>query len=223
MPVGNRQIAYDLKFISAVFRWATMAGDGAGGVLLDRNPCAGFPMPVEQSPRRPRMCRGRYQAMREVARRVHPQFELALILAHETGHRISSIRQLAWAHIRWDEQMIRWRAESDKEGVAHSTPLTPDVLHALSDARALSFAVGEVPIFADARGRPRERFLFTKWWRRCERLAGLEHDQRWGFHSLRRQFATELKDEPLADVAALGGWKSTTTRLRAISPRIPGR
>jgi hypothetical protein len=60
---------------------------------------------------------------------------------------------------------------------------------------------------------PRERFLFTKWWRRCERLAGLEHDQRWGFHSLRRQFATELKDEPLADVAALGGWKSTTTLL----------
>ena len=41
----------------------------------------------------------------------------------------------------------------------------------------------------------------------------LEHDQRWGFHSLRRQFASELKDEPLSDVAALGGWKSTTTLL----------
>jgi hypothetical protein len=64
-PIGDRQIAYDLKFISAEFRWATMAGDGAGGVLLDRNPCAGFSMPVEQSPKRPRMSAGRYQAMRE--------------------------------------------------------------------------------------------------------------------------------------------------------------
>jgi len=182
-------------------------------VLLDRHPCAGFPVPVEQSPKRPRMSAGRYQVMREVARRVYPEFELALILAHETGHRISSIRQLEWADIRWDEQMIRWRAESDKEGVAHSTPLSPEALHALSDVRGRSLAMGEVPIFRDARGRPRERFLFTKWWHRAEVLAGLEHDQRWGFHSLRRQFATELKDEPLADVAALGGWKSTTTLL----------
>jgi len=30
---------------------------------------------------------------------------------------------------------------------------------------------------------------------------------------LRRQFAPELKDEQLSDLAALGGWKSTATLL----------
>ena len=92
-----------------------MAGDGDGGVLLERNPCTGFPMPLEQSPKRPRISRERYKAMCAAARRVDPQFELALILAHETGHRISSIRQLVWADINWDQQLIRWRAEADKE------------------------------------------------------------------------------------------------------------
>ena len=33
------------------------------------------------------------------------------------------------------------------------------------------------------------------------------------YHSLRRQFATELKDIPLRDLAHVGGWKDTTTLL----------
>ena len=83
--VGDRQIAYDLKWVQAVFRWATLAGDGQGGALLEKNPCAGFPMPCETSPRRPRMPESRYQAMLAVAMRVDPDFHLALVLAHETG------------------------------------------------------------------------------------------------------------------------------------------
>lgn len=117
-------VSYDLKFILAVFRWATMAGDGAGGVLLDRSPCAGFPMPVEMSPKRPRMSASRYLAMLTVSRAVDPQFELALILGHETGHRCNSIRQLWWSDIRWPEQTIRWRGETDKQDTEHITPLT---------------------------------------------------------------------------------------------------
>lgn len=34
-----------------------------------------------------------------------------------------------------------------------------------------------------------------------------------GYHSLRRQFATELKDAPLKDLAYLGGWKDPKTLL----------
>ena len=34
-----------------------------------------------------------------------------------------------------------------------------------------------------------------------------------GWHSLRRQFATELKTIPLPDLAELGGWKDTRTIL----------
>jgi hypothetical protein len=36
--VGDRVIAYDLKWLLAVFNWATVAGNGQGGALLERNP-----------------------------------------------------------------------------------------------------------------------------------------------------------------------------------------
>lgn len=75
--------------------------------------------------------------------------------------------------------------------------------------------VGDVVIFADPRNpdRPRARSTFAKWWSAAEVLAGLDHDERWGWHSLRRKFATDLKHIALVDLAALGGWKSTATIL----------
>ncbi|MEO7087042.1 MAG: hypothetical protein ABI442_09180, partial [Gemmatimonadaceae bacterium] len=41
----------------------------------------------------------------------------------------------------------------------------------------------------------------------------LDHDDRWGWHSLRRKFATELKGIPLKDLCDLGGWRSPQTIL----------
>ena len=38
--------------------------------------------------------------------------------------------------------------------------------------------------------------------------------QRLGWHSLRRKFATELKDTPLKDLCALDGWKDHNTVLK---------
>jgi integrase len=35
-----------------------------------------------------------------------------------------------------------------------------------------------------------------------------------GFHSLRRKFATELKDTPLNDLSRLSGWKEPMTVVR---------
>ena len=46
-----------------------------------------------------------------------------------------------------------------------------------------------------------------------ERLAGLPHEARVGWHSLRRKFASELKGIPLKDLCQLGGWKSAVTVL----------
>jgi uncharacterized protein YeaO (DUF488 family) len=34
-----------------------------------------------------------------------------------------------------------------------------------------------------------------------------------GWHSMRRKFATELKEKPLKDLCALGGWKNPQTIL----------
>ena len=74
--------------------------------------------------------------------------------------------------------------------------------------------MGDTWIFPHPRNAgPRARHAFSKWWLEAGQLAELEHDQPWGFHALRRQFASELKDEPMSDIAPLGGWKSTTTLL----------
>lgn len=216
--ISNRQIGYDLTTLRAVLRWATMAGDGNGGALLERNPCAGYPIPSESSPRRPRMPEERYQAMLAVAGEVNPEFALALVLANETGHRLSSIRQLWWSDILWDASDVRWRGETDKEGTAHTTPLTSVAREALAAARDRSGAIGDVWVFPEERrtaGRtytlPRSRHTFKNWWRKAEALAGLAHDDRWGWHSLRRKFASELRSAPLRDICDLGGWKSSIT------------
>lgn len=216
--VRDRQIEYDLRFLLAVFNWATLAGDGKGGALLARNPCKGFPVPKEMSPRRPRMTRDRYVAMLAHAPSVHEDFAFALELVYETGHRLSSVRQLWWTDVALDRAMVRWRAETDKEGREHWTPLSDQAVTVLRAARQRGKALGETWIFPSAgrvwggksqAGQPRSRETFDQWWRDCEALAGLEHVPRMGWHSLRRAFATELKSLPRRDLMDLGGWKSS--------------
>lgn len=61
--------------------------------------------------------------------------------------------------------------------------------------------------------RPVSRHLLRDSWERAEALAKLPHARGRCWHSLRRQFATELKHAPLKDLCALGGWKSPQTLL----------
>jgi integrase len=120
--VGDRVIAYHLKFLLSVLNWATVAGDGEGGVLLDRNPLKGFALPSEDAPRRVVMVSEEYDALLKIASDVHPDFECLLVLAHETGHRLSSIGQLRWSDVDMERRLVRWRAVPDKIGFEHSTP-----------------------------------------------------------------------------------------------------
>ena len=97
--VRDRVIAYDLRFLLAVLNWATVAGDGRSGVLVDRNPLKGLPLPREESPRRPVVVAEQYTKLRHAARARGPEVEALLVLAHETGHRIGAIRQLLWSDL----------------------------------------------------------------------------------------------------------------------------
>ena len=208
--VGDRQIEYDLKFLMAVLKWATLAHEGEESPLLARNPCDGFPIPSEQSPKRPRLDESRYQAMLAKAPVVHLDFQLAFVLVHETGHRLSSVRHLWVSDVSLPQQLVRWRGEVDKEGNTHVMPLTDEAIGVLESALARGHAVGDVWLFPAERRHgngegPRARSTFSKWWWEAEALAGLDHDKRWGWHSLRRKFATELKHIPLKDLCDLGG------------------
>ena len=214
-PVGARTIERDLRFLFAVLNWATTAGDGRGGVLLQRNPLRGFKPPKEKNPSRVVLTENEYKAVLGVANQIDWRFKVALILAHETGHRIGAIRQLRWSDIDFAGGNIRWRAEHEKTGYEHVTPMTSEAKAALEEARRHKPGIGNAPILPAARtpDTALSRYLLRDWWERAERLAGLERKRGRGWHSLRRKFATDLMHKPLKVLCQLGGWKSPETLL----------
>ncbi|MCY4646402.1 MAG: tyrosine-type recombinase/integrase [Gammaproteobacteria bacterium] len=215
-PVGNRMIESDLTLLMAVLNWAARSRDEQGRLLLDRNPLKGLRKPVEKNPNRVVLTEEEYQALLGVSRRVDWRFRVALVLAHETGHRIGAIRNLRWADIDLEGETVRWRAEHEKTGYEHRTPLTPEAIEAFDEARRRNPANGDAPVLhatmnpSECLGIPQARF----WWKRAERLAGLEPKRGRGWHSLRRKFASDLMDLPLKVLCELGGWKAAKTVLR---------
>jgi hypothetical protein len=104
-PAGPRQILYDLKHLRAVLNWA-MLSRVDGQVPLDKNPLACLPLPKEPNPNRPVMKQDYYERLLEVAPEVDWRFHLALLLVHETGHRITSVRCLRWEDIDLQQEVI---------------------------------------------------------------------------------------------------------------------
>lgn len=218
-PVGDRIITYDLKTLRAILSWATVVQD-SGRRLLERNPLEGLPYPAGDPVARPVLTHGEYEKLLSVAPRVHPLFALALVLAHETGHRGSSVRLLRWSDVQLGDTLadcaIRWRGENDKTRFDHETPLTEAAVVALRAAQRNAAAIGDAWMFPHGTvpGAPCSRHRFNNWWKAGVTAAGLEHVARRGWHSLRRKWATETKAAmPLKDQAHAGGWKSTKTLL----------
>ena len=214
-PVSDRTVEYDLKFLIAVLNWATRSRDEQGHPLLDRNPLKGFRKPTEKNPTRVVLGEDEYGALLKVARRVDWRFRVALVLAHETGHRIGAIRQLRWIDIDFEGGTILWRAEHDKSGHQHATPVTAEALSALEEARRSHPRTGEAPVLP----APRNPLAYLgaarlhAWWSKAQILAGLDPMPGRGWHSLRRKFASDLMDQPLKVLCALGGWKTAKTVL----------
>jgi integrase len=210
--VRSRVMGYDLQWLMAVLNW------GVRGGLLDRNPLVGFRIPHEPSPRRPIITGEQYTALLAVAESVDPCARLALVLAHETGHRIGAIRTIRWSDVELDgaQSRIRWRAENDKIHFEHVTPLTETAVQELEAARRRRRAIGDgwvIPSPTDS-DQPVSRNLVRDWWERLQMLAELPKEMGRGWHSLRRKFATELKHVPLKDLCYLGGWKDPQTILK---------
>ena len=81
-----------------------------------------------------------------------------------------------------------------EDGYEHVTPMTDEAVAVLNEARETNPGSGEkliLPASKDlsasiSRGRT------GAWWRKAERLAGVEPKARRGWHSLRRKFASDL-------------------------------
>ena len=138
------------------------------------------------------------------------------IWEHETGHRIGAIRHLRWSDIDFEGREVRWRAEHEKTGYEHVTPLTDEAVAALKETRRMSDGGENALVLTSSRDPKRcmGRAAAQKWWKQAETLAGLEPKPRRGWHSLRRKFASDLMDLPLKVLCELGGWKDAQTVLR---------
>jgi len=215
-PVSDRTVERDLRFLLAVLNWAARSRDEEGRLLLESNPLRGFKPPKEKNPTRIVLSDGEYRALLKVSRRVDWRFRVALVLAHETGHRIGAIRQLRWSDVDLAGGVVRWRAEHEKTGYEHRTPITAEAVAALEEARRRNPGIGNTPVLP----APKDPSVCLSgirayvWWKRAEKLAGLEPKPGRSWHSLRRKFASDLMTQPLKVLCELGGWKTAQTVLR---------
>ncbi len=215
-PVSDRTIEYDLKFLIAVFNWAAKSRDEHGRLLLDSNPLKGLKTPKEKNPVRVVLSEEEYQALLEVSRPVDWRFRVALVVAHETGHRIGAIRQLRWSDIDMEGGVVRWRAEHEKSGYEHRTPVTAEALAVFREARTRNPETGDTVLLPSPKYPSKcvGSTLACVWWKRAENLAGLDPKPGRGWHSLRRKFASDLMNQPLKVLCELGGWKTAKTVLQ---------
>jgi integrase len=112
----------------------------------------------------------------------------------------------------WPFNQSIW--SNDKIGYEHETWLTTTAVEALQTARRSQAVISEwvFPAPSDP-AKPISRHVVRNWWGRGQELASLPAEPGRGWHSLGRQFATEMKHAPLKDLCALGGWKSPQTVL----------
>ena len=120
---------------------------------------------------RPVVSESRYQAMLGVAPMVSWQFDVGLRLAHETGHRISSIRQLRWSDIHLEEETVTWRKANDKIGFIWDSTLEEVLgsreggVHGVRLRNVTTDEVSDVPcegVFIAIGHKPNTE-LFEKW------------------------------------------------------------
>ncbi|MDE2772999.1 MAG: site-specific integrase [Gemmatimonadota bacterium] len=215
-PAGDRTIQQDLKLLLAVFNWAVKSRDEEGRLLLESNPLSGLKVPREKNPTRVVLTQAEYEALLEISTAVDWRFRVALVLAHETGHRIGAIRQLRWSDIDLEGRTIRWRGEYEKTGYEHRTPVTAGVVAVLEGARRHNSGIADPPLLPASRD-PTVCVSPTRlgaWWEKAVARAGLAPKRHRGWHSLRRKFASDLMNQPLKVLCELGGWKTAQTVLQ---------
>jgi integrase len=235
--VRTRTVASDLEFLRAALRWAVHKKR-----MLRVNVMDGFEVPDEPNPRRPVATADRYERTR--AKADHVTMELRgsgarvevpswlpdlLDLAYSTGRRIGAICALRYSDLRLAVTpdapfgAIVWPAETDKMGKEWTAPIDKRAREAL-DRIGADREVGlraKWPaspwLFPSPRNgaRPVSKDLASAWLEKAEALAELPKLDGSLWHAYRRGWATARKHFPLADVAAAGGWKDTTT-LRTV-------
>lgn len=231
-PVSPTTAGHDLKTLRQVLSWATTWRTPGGAFLLDKAPTRGLDLPTNPNPNRPVCSEARYRKLLKGAdalrvghiydedtdEKVRPPLRELLEVAWHTGRRAGAIVRLRWADWAPDAEeathgVLHWRADSDKLGRDWRAPVHPRVREVLEELRRQRPGIGEAFVFAapEAPGKHLRVDTARGWLLDAEAKAGLDHPDGFGFHALRRAWATRRKDLPAQDVAAVGGWVETTT------------
>jgi integrase len=218
--VKAETVRYDLKFLNAVLNWATVSGLGDGSSFLERNPLKGLKYPKVTDAVRHIMPQSEYDKLLAAAQSEQDwRLKFALVLAHETGHRIGSIRHLRWSDIDFEEATVHWRAEYDKQNYDYHTPLTQAALEALREAREHHPGIGEAWVFPAPQNsaEPSSRYHFERLFKRGVTLAKLPKVKGRGWHSFRRKLATDMLDRKLElrHLMDMGGWRDPLTVVKS--------
>ena len=246
-PVGDGALNAELRWLNSALNWACEFKTSGRSLLdrnpLPTNTTKRREIgwPTERNPRRPIASHERYTATMSHADDVDDAGRLRCILslARFTGRREAAICKL-WAsdvllsedRIRatlaaegMDERLaehmphgaLRWRAETDKQGLLFVTPISADTRAELDIYLRGSPRVGDVPLFPAPRdpSKPIRRETAAKWLLRAERLAGQPKVKGGVFHPYRRLFASERRGLPDVDVAAAAGWKDPATMKKS--------
>lgn len=231
--VSPRTVAKDLKLFRQACLFGTRYRTRRGDFLLGADPTRGLDLPKTTNPRRPVCDDQRYEALLKVADRVEmgqhdterSYLRELLVLAAHTGRRIGAIVALRWSDWTPDAGsygVLRWRAEEDKIGREWTAPVTPEVREALQALLRERAEVGEKWIFPAPESDGHIRVDVTrKWLLKAETLAKLDHPDGFGWHALRRMWASKRKHMSLKDVAHAGGWKDTQTLQRCYQTPDP--
>jgi integrase len=229
----------DLIALSICCGWAV--GEG----LLVSNPLAAKrardAMRIEHKVQRPDFTQAEFDKLKAVAPQLPPAFGIMLDLAWGTGRRIGAILGLRWADVyfepdaayakckdldgyRWPVSAfanggIRWYAGQavNKKREDFISPMPIEVRDALLLWKQHTLGIGTRLLFPTPTDASRvvHRNVTQVWLRRAEKFADLTHQDRGGWHSFRRGWATKRKSFPLVDVARAGGWKNLQTMLRS--------
>jgi integrase len=210
-PIRARSIQYDLRRLRAVLNW------GVHAWLLDRNGVTGYKVAEDGTPNRPVFTDPQYRKLLEVASSFPWQFGCLLVMAHETGHRLSAVLNLRWGDVDLASGLVTWRSENDKIGYQHTTPITPTARAAFEDARRHAPGIGDTYVLPGVvdEAKPVSPDLARDWMQRAQTRAGFELVKGRGWHAFRRNFASELRNAGLRDLCDLGGWKDPTTVIRS--------
>jgi integrase len=221
-PVGVNTIQRDLGMFKAPLNWACHKYD-SGRPLLMGHVLQKFRIPTEKDPKRPVIDEPSIKALLSTAQEVHPFLRTMILLAWKTGRRLSSILNLRWEDVDFEKGTIRWRAEHDKIRQTWVVPMHKAVRAELMQFRKKHPGIGSLLLFPHPQRRrhrsgPVTRHLAAWWLKEAFRRGKIEKPQGSLWHMFRRVWATERKDLPLKDVAAVGGWRDTSTLLRYQQP-----